>query len=208
MAAAPERSPRYRSTDRWDGANYAVFNPSRVADHITDSLGGQALLVGPEPWPAVRNRSSSAGFDAASVATDRSSGCTQLSAASKLSLRAVLRFIAVLADAVLLVIRPPVGALGWICFTCCVCPFCRIYPVSQQRWPSLHIISALLGESYSLVGWIPYAPRGTLRNSRSPLVSGVPPGSGHGCAPGTLGLQRFVQAYSATPAECTCQGGN
>src|SRR5260370_21849817 len=113
MAAGPEISPRYRSTDRWDGANYAVFNPSRVADHITDSLGGQALLVGPEPWPAVRNRSSSAAFDAASVATDRSSGCTQLSAASKLSLRAVLRFIAVLADAVLLVIRPPAAIHGW-----------------------------------------------------------------------------------------------
>src|SRR5260370_540275 len=112
MAAAPERSPRYRSTDRWDGANNPVFDPRRVAAHITVSLGGQALLVGPEPWPAVRNRSSSAAFDAASVATDRTSGCTQLSAASKLSLRAVLRFIAVLVDAVMLVIRPTAAIPG------------------------------------------------------------------------------------------------
>src|SRR5260370_33888661 len=105
MAAAPERSSRHRSADCRHGANHPVFDPRRLATHINVCLGGQALLANPEPWLAIRDRIPSAVFDASSLATGRSTGCIEFSAARECSVGAVLRFIVVPVDAVVLVIR-------------------------------------------------------------------------------------------------------
>src|SRR5260370_3729358 len=105
MAAAPERSWGSRSADCRYCANHPVFDRRRLDTHINVCLGGQALLANPEPWLAIRDRIPSAVFDASSLATGRSTGCIEFSAARECSVGAVLRFIVVPVDAVVLCLR-------------------------------------------------------------------------------------------------------